>query len=89
MVVEKKQIKDLTEDELLAIPFAMYVYAVEVIKGKLPERLHKEMERRSKDDLYAQGYIKYLNKNKSFWSKITSPMMNYICNYKATSNKIN
>lgn len=89
MPIEKKQIKDLTEDELVSIPFAMYVYAVEVIGGKLPERLHKEMERLSGDDLYAQGYIRYLNKKKPFWLRILSPMMNYICYYKTASNKIN
>lgn len=95
MVIERRQIKDLTEDELIVIPLGMYIYAVNVLEDQLPERLHSEMRNLlQKDNEYAKAYFKYINKKKIFWIKILNffgflPMMNYICDYKTASNKIN
>lgn len=68
---QSKKIKNMTEDELLENPLGMYIYSVNIIQGKLSDRLHNRMKQLAGlNDLYAIGYFNYLNKKNSVWTKI-------------------
>jgi len=59
-----KQIRDSTPEELGDSPMNLYLYAVTVLKGRLPLDQHSRMEAllREKPDEYVRGYFDFLSK---------------------------
>lgn len=51
----------------------LYLYAVTVLKDKLPEPQHSRMKNLGMNDEYAAGYLKFVE-GKSFWGRIKKIM---------------
>lgn len=72
-----KKVKELSEEELIEIPMAMYIHAVSIINGTLPKKLHEKMEQlKNQNDPYAIGYFEFLNKKKSVWQRMLQKIQN-------------
>lgn len=67
----EKPLKDCTLEELSGSPMNLYLYAVTVLKGRLPPEQHRIMEGllREKPDEYTKGYFAFLSR-KTLWGKM-------------------
>lgn len=75
MVRNEKPIRDCDLEDLKDATMNLYLYAVQVLKGRLPDEYHREMERYRRerpDDNMVKGYFEYLKKKRSLLDRIKS-----------------
>lgn len=68
-----KALSECNIEELNESPMNLYLYAVTVLKDKLPEPQHSRMKNLGMNDEYAAGYLKFVE-GKSFWGRIKKIM---------------
>ena len=58
-----KSLKECNKEDLIGSSYNMYLFAIQVIGGKLSDDLHKEMKiRLNKKDEFAIAYFNFLKK---------------------------
>lgn len=67
----EKPLKDCRPGELSGSPMNLYLYAVTVLKGRLPPEQHRVMEAllREKPDEYVRGYFAFLSR-RTLWGRM-------------------
>lgn len=68
-----KALSEYNIEELNESPMNLSLYAVTVLKDKLPEPQRSLMKSLGTKDEYATGYLKFLE-SKSFWGRIKKIM---------------
>lgn len=69
----EKPLKECDPEELEGSPMNLYLYAATVLKGRLPPKQHRIMERllRENPDEYVNGYFSFLSR-RTLWGRIRS-----------------
>jgi len=67
----EKPIKDCDPRDLHGSPMNLYLYAVTILKGRLPPEEHRLMERllRENPDEYVRKYFSFLSR-RTLWGRI-------------------
>jgi len=60
-----KSLKECNERDLIGSSYNMYLFAIQILDGKLSSNLHDEMKiRLNKKDEFAIAYFNFLNKKR-------------------------
>jgi hypothetical protein len=67
----EKPLKDCSPSDLHGSPMNLYLYAVTVLKGRLPPEEHFLMQQllQENPDEYVKGYFDFLSR-RTFWGRI-------------------